>query len=217
MAYLIGVAGGTGAGKGTVVRALVERFGGVSIDLDSYYHDHSGLALEKRRLLNYDEPAAIDVALLLDHLRQLTMGVAVAKPKYSFQSHTRVGAEMVSPARLILVEGLFALWWEELRALLDVRVFVDAPPGVRLARRVRRDVSERGRTVESVMAQYASTVKAMHERYVEPTRVYADLVVENDGLVQGCVEAVVAAIRRLRPAGSPAETGGSAMSGTAEP
>ena len=195
MASLIGVAGGTGAGKSTIVRGLVGRFGGCVIDLDSYYVDRSALPPEERSRLNYDEPAAIDAALLAEHLARLTRGEPVPKPVYSFESHARVGVRPVSPARLVIVEGLFTLWWEAVRSLLDVKVFVDASPDLRLIRRIRRDVTERGRTVDQVLQQYLGTVRPMHERYVEPTRAHADLVVVNDGPVQEAVERVITAVR----------------------
>ncbi|PYN18526.1 MAG: uridine kinase, partial [Candidatus Rokuibacteriota bacterium] len=140
---LIGLAGGTGAGKSTIVRALMDRFGGCAIDLDAYYLDRSGLPPEERPRINYDQPAAFDDALLVEHLGRLLGGEAVPKPVYAFDTHTRVGVEVVAPARLVIVEGLFALWWESLRSLLAVKVFVDAPADVRLVRRIRRDVAER--------------------------------------------------------------------------
>src|SRR5204863_672000 len=117
------------------------------------------------------------------------------KPQYSFQTHTRIAAEIVMPAALVLVDGLFTLWWESIRALFDLKIFLDAPADLRLARRIRRDVTERGRTVDSVLTQYLSTVRPMHDRYVEPTRAYADLVVTNDGALQDCVEQVTASVR----------------------
>ena len=195
MASIIGVAGGTGAGKTAIVQALAKRFGGVSLDLDSYYLDRSGISAEERGDLNYDEPSAFDVTLLLDHLRRLAAGEMVWKPRYSFDSYSRTGAEKLFPASLILVEGLFALWWEELRACMDLKVFVDAPADLRLLRRIRRDVSERGRNVESVLDQYVYTVRPMHKRYVEPTRLHADLVVGNSEPIEDCVKSVIAAVQ----------------------
>ncbi len=193
-AVILGIAGGTGAGKSTVVRALIGRFGGVCVGLDSYYRDRSAIRLEERSQINYDEPAAIDHALLIQHLRRLRAGEAIQKPRYSFHTHTRTGIDTIPSARLILVDGLLTLWWEELRTLLDLRVFVDAPADLRLLRRIQRDVTERGRSVESVLAQYLRTVRPMHERYVEPTKLHADLVVTNERLIEECTEPIIAAV-----------------------
>jgi uridine kinase len=192
---VIGLAGGTGSGKTTLAHALAACRGGCVIQLDSYYLDRSTLLPEERGRVNYDEPGAIEIGLLLRHLGRLAAGEPVRKPVYSFQCHSRVGEEVVSPASLIVVDGLFSLWWAELRGLLDVRVYVDAPADLRLARRIRRDVTERGRQVESVLAQYLTTVRPMHERYVEPTKAHADLVVVNDGRLEDCVAQVEAAVR----------------------
>jgi uridine kinase len=197
MAYVVGVAGGTGAGKSTIVRGLIERLGGTVIDVDAYYLDRSGLSPAERLRLNFDEPDAIDAPLLVEHLQRLAQGEPVAKPIYSFVTHTRVGTETVAPARLIVVDGLFTWWWEPLRALLGLKIFVDAPTTIRLARRLQRDVGERGRTVEQVLEQYRTTVRPMHERYVEPIRAHADLVVINTGPLEVAVEEVVAAVRAL--------------------
>ena len=205
MALVIGVAGGTGAGKSAIVRALVDRVGARAIDLDSYYLDRSGLTPAERDRVNYDEPAAIDVELLADHLGRLTRGESADKPVYSFATHTRRGIEPIAPARLVIVEGLFTLWWPALRSLLDLKIFVESPADLRLIRRIRRDMTERGRTLEHVLQQHLTTVHPMHERYVEPTRAYADVVVANDGLMEDAVERVLAAIRR-RTAGGLAAT-----------
>jgi uridine kinase len=192
---LVGITGGTGSGKSVIVRALVDRVGGTVVDLDSYYYDRSGFDPKERSRINYDEPAAIDAELLVTQLAQLIRGESVPKPVYSFETHTRVGVEMIAPARLVIVDGLFTLWWEALRSLLAVKVFVDAPPDVRLARRIRRDVAERGRTAEQVLQQYLGTVRPMHERYVEPTRAHADVIVTNDGPIEDTVERAIAALR----------------------
>ncbi len=197
MAYLIGIAGGSGAGKSTVVRALLDRFAGLCVDLDSYYLDRGAIEAEERDAVNFDEPAAIDHGLLIDHLKCLRAGETVQKPRYSFHTHTRVGIETVASARLILVDGLFTLWWENLRILLDLKVFVDAPADLRLMRRIQRDVAERGRGLDSVLRQYLQTVRPMHEQYVEPTKVYADLVVTNEHLLEGCTNPIIAAVRAL--------------------
>ena len=205
---LIGLAGGTGAGKSTIVRALVDRFGGCAIDLDSYYLDRSALPPEERSRVNYDQPAAFDDALLVEHLERLIAGAAVPKPLYSFETHTRIGVETLAPARLVIVEGLFTLWWESLRSLLAVKVFVDAPPDVRLVRRIRRDVAERHRTTEQVLQQYVSSVRPMHERYVEPTRAHADLIITNDGPIEDTVERAISALRGRIADGSAIATAG---------
>lgn len=197
-AILIGIGGGTGAGKTTLLRALANQFGNTCVvDMDSYYLDRGGIRHEERNALNYDEPAAVDVALLLNHLERLAAGEIVWKPIYSFESHVRTGEQRLLPASLILVEGLFALWWEELRAHLNLKVFVDAPADLRLLRRIQRDVVERARSLESVLSQYVQAVRPMHERYVEPTRKHADLVVRNGGSIEECVELIAAAVRGI--------------------
>ena len=195
---IVGLAGGTGSGKSSIVRSLVERIGGCVIDLESYTLDRSGYPPEERSAIGDDEPAAIDTTLLVAHLEDLRRGEAIRRPVYSPETHARTGVAMVAPARLVLVEGLFTLWWESLRSLLDVKVFVDAPADLRLIRRLRRDLADRGRTVEQVLYQYSGSVRSAHERYVEPTRVHADDVVTNDGPLEDAVDQVVALVRRRR-------------------
>ena len=196
--FLVGIAGGSGSGKTTLCRALTERSPDVSVlDLDAYYLDRSHLAPGDRAHLNFDEPAAFDTGLLAEHLSCLARGEAVAKPVYSFVSHTRVGTEPFVPRRFVLVEGLFSLWWEDVRRLWDLTVYVDAAVDLRLDRRIRRDVASRGRTVESVMAQYAETVRPMHERYVEPTRRHARVVLSNEGAIEAALIPITEALRRL--------------------
>jgi len=191
----VGIAGGTGAGKTTLAVLLAEALGRVVVlDLDSYYLDRSGLSRERRDRLNFDEPGAFDVDLLVHHLRLLRDGRPIEKPRYSFEHHARTGVETLSPAPIVLVEGLFALWWEELRAVFDLKVYVDAPPEVRVARRIKRDVESRGRSAESVRRQYEATVRPMHDLYVAPTRAYADLVLVNDCDVGTCLRAVSGAL-----------------------
>jgi uridine kinase len=198
---IVGLAGGTGAGKSLIARRLVAQVGGCLIDLDSYHRDRSGLTVEERLRASYEEPATIDVALLVTQLEQLSRGEAVPKPVYSFDAHAPTGSEVIAPARLVIVEGLFTLWWEALRSRLDVKVFVDASPDLRLIRRIRRDLAERGRTLDQVLHQYTATARPMHARYVEPTRAHADLVVTNDGPIEDAVERVIASLRRRKVEG----------------
>jgi len=201
---IVGLAGGTGSGKSSIVRKLVERIGGCVIDLESYRLDRTAPALDERGPA-HDEPAAIDIEMLVAHLEDLRRGEAIRKPIYSVEAQARTGIRLVAPARLVLVEGLFAFWWDSLRALLDLKVFVDAPADLRLIRRIRRDLADRGRTTEQVLYQYSSSVRVAHERYVEPTRIHADDVVLNDGPLDDAVDQVIALVRRRRvdePAGA---------------
>jgi uridine kinase len=184
---IVGLAGGTGSGKSSIVRSLVERVGGCVIDLESYTLDRGD-----------DEPAAIDTELLVAHLDDLRRGEAIRKPVYSAETRLRTGIQLVAPARLVLVEGLFTLWWDSLRSLLDVKVFIDAPADLRLVRRIRRELADRGRSIEQVLYQYSGSVRPTHDRYVEPTRVHADDVVTNDGPLEDAVEQVIALVRRRR-------------------
>jgi uridine kinase len=193
---LIGVAGGTGAGKTAIGRALAQALGGCVIDVDSYYLDRGSLDPEARRRVNYDEPAAVDATLLSAHLAVLAGGRAVERPVYSFETHTRIGTTPMPSAAVVIVDGLFTLWWEPVRTLLDLKVFVDAPADIRLMRRIRRDVGERGRTVEQVLEQYVATVRPMHDRYVESSRIFADVIVANDGPVDETVAKLLAIVRR---------------------
>ena len=194
---IIGLGGGTGSGKSSIVRGLVERIGGCVIDLESYTLDRSDLPPEERSPVG-DEPAAIDTALLVAHLEGLRRGEAIRKPVYSREAHGRTGAAVVAAARLVLVEGLFTLWWESLRSLLDVKVFVDAPADLRLIRRIRRDLADRSRTVEQVLFQYLGSARPAHERYVEATRVHADDIVINEGPLDDAVDQVIALVRPRR-------------------
>jgi uridine kinase len=195
---IVGLAGGTGSGKSSIVRSLVERVGGCVVDLESYTLDRGAGAPEDRSSGGDDEPAAIDTELLVAHLDDLRRGEAIRKPVYSAETRLRTGIQLVAPARLVLVEGLFTLWWDSLRSLLDVKVFIDAPADLRLVRRIRRELADRGRSIEQVLYQYSSSVRPAHERYVEPTRVHADDVVTNDGPLEDAVEQVIALVRRRR-------------------
>jgi uridine kinase len=180
---VVGITGGSGAGKSALVRGLAERMEAAVITLDSYYVDRSEVPWSERERLNFDAPEAIDLSLLVTQLCALAAHEPIDRPVYCFATHCRTGTERVSPARVVIVEGLFALWWPELRSLFDVKIFVDAPSDLRLVRRIRRDVAERGRDVEQVLRQYMTAVRPMYERYVEPARQHADLVITNDGAI----------------------------------
>jgi len=181
--FVVGIGGGTGAGKTTVANLIRSRYSnlGVSVvDQDSYYRDQSHLSEEARRSVNYDDPAVIDHDLLLAHLTELINGTAVAKPMYCFGTHSRLGTfELLRPSRLILFEGIFALQDARIRSLMDLKVFVDAPPDIRFIRRLKRDLMERGRCLESVITQYLDSVRPMHYAYIEPTKEYADIAVHD--------------------------------------
>ena len=181
---VIVIAGGSGSGKTTLMKTLVERFGdNVSVlSHDNYYKRHDELTFEERSLLNYDEPEALDTSLMIYQLDQLRHGVAIDCPVYDFTLHNRSNETIrIQPQRVIIVEGIMIFVDPELRALMDIRIFVDTDADIRLCRRIKRDVTKRGRSLESVINQYKSTVKPMHEKYVEPSKKYADIVVPEGG------------------------------------
>lgn len=179
---VIGIGGGTGTGKSTAAREVCERYAAIGVallDQDSYYLDRSHLSESERSAVNFDEPSAIDHDLLLAHINGLGDGTSVEKPHYDFSTHTRTGkARTVAAARLVVVEGLFAWWDPRVRSLMRLRVFLDADAGIRLIRRARRDLAVRGRSLESVFRQYIETVQPMHQRYIEPTKADAHLVID---------------------------------------
>jgi uridine kinase len=185
---LIGIAGGTGSGKSTLAAHLLNRYsreGSCLLEQDSYYRDRSHLSAPEREGINYDAPEAIEHDLLLEQVKTLLSGKAIEKPVYCFKTHTRTcDVQRVNPSRLIVLEGLFALWDARVRSLMDLKIYVAGAADLRFLRRARRDISERGRTINSVIEQYLGTVRPMHEVHIEPTKVFADLVVENDGDVK---------------------------------
>lgn len=181
---IIGIAGGTGSGKTTLVENLMEQFEGeISVlSHDNYYKAHHDLTPEERQSLNYDHPAAFDTDLLIDDLRELRAGRAIQSPVYSFSLRDRTEDTLtIQPSRVILVEGILIFENELLRNLMDIKIFVDTDADVRLLRRILRDVNQRGRSLESVTEQYLDTVKPMHEQFVEPSKRYADLIVPEGG------------------------------------
>ena len=181
---VIGIAGGTGSGKTTLMKNLIARFGDVVTVLshDNYYRRHDELTYEERSALNYDEPAAMETELMVQHLDALRRGQEIDCPVYDFTVHNRSDETIrVVPKRVIIVEGILIFADEALRDLMDIKIFVDTDADVRLCRRIKRDVNKRGRSLESVLTQYQTTVKPMHEKYVEPSKKYADLVVPEGG------------------------------------
>ncbi|GAA2099511.1 MULTISPECIES: uridine kinase [Brevibacterium] len=198
-ALAVGVAGGSGSGKTTLTRALLEEFGNRSTVLfqDNYYKRNDHLAFEERTQLNYDAPEAFDIDLMVDQVRQLKSGVPIECPVYDFTEHNRSAETLtVEPAPVILVEGILLFAEPRLCELLDIRLFVDTDADVRILRRIRRDVVERGRSLESVEEQYLSTVKPMHELYVEPSKRRADLIVPEGGHNTVALDMIVHRIRR---------------------
>lgn len=182
---IIGIAGGTGSGKTTVVRKIIEELpqGAVAvISQDSYYKDSSHVPVEERQNINFDEPAAFEWPLLVDHLRKLKDGQTVEMPTYSYITCTRQAETVtVEPKEVVIVEGILALCDEELRSMLDVKVFVDADADDRLIRLIARDCVERGRTPQMVLDRYARVLKPMHRMHIEPSKDYADLIVPQGG------------------------------------
>ncbi|SDG38681.1 uridine kinase [Fontibacillus panacisegetis] len=183
---IIGIAGGTGSGKTTVARSVIDQLATdkvTFISQDNYYKDQAHLSMTEREKINYDHPFAFDNELLVEHLKQLKAGQAAYAPVYDFTINTRSVDKTIKmlPNQIIIVEGLFVLYDEKLRELLDIKVFVDTDSDVRILRRVLRDMEERGRSIQSIHQQYLATVKPMHESFIEPSKKYADLIIPEGG------------------------------------
>lgn len=202
---VIGVAGGSGSGKTTVVRRIVDSLGDDQVSVlehDRYYRDRNDLRFEERASLNYDHPDALETDLLVRHVQTLKQGEAVEVPVYDFSRHARTPATMrIVPRRALIVEGILIFADAELRALMDIKVFVDTDDDTRVIRRLQRDVAERGRTMASVIEQYLTTVKPMHLEFVEPSKRYADLIVPVGGHNAVAVDLLLSLIRSA--AGAP--------------
>lgn len=198
---VIGVAGGTGSGKSTLVKRLQEAFVGddvVTLSHDFYYKDYPELSYEERSKLNYDHPKAFDTDMLVEHVKSLKDGVPVQRPVYSFVEHGRLKETVtVMPSRVVIVEGILIFENKELRDLMDMKVFVDTDADLRLARRLLRDVVDRGRTMDSVVSQYISTVKPMHEEFVEPSKKYADVIIPEGGFNSVAVSMLIENIKSV--------------------
>ena len=196
---VIGIAGGSGSGKTTLMKRLVEQFGSdvAVLSHDNYYKRHDELTFEERAALNYDEPEALDTSLLVYQLDQLRHGRAIDCPVYDFALHNRSNETIhVEPRRVIIVEGIMIFVDPDLRQLMNIKIFVDTDADIRLCRRIKRDVTKRGRSLESVLNQYKQTVKPMHEKYVEPSKRHADLVVPEGGKNHVALDMIEGRIRR---------------------
>jgi uridine kinase len=199
--FLIGVAGGSSSGKTTVAERLAALAGErhvALVKLDSYYVDLSELPMEERRTFNFDHPNAFDWPLLNDHLAALIAGAAVPVPLYDYVEFNRsANVRLVQPARIVVVEGILVLWEPTLRERFDLKVFLDTDADLRLIRRLRRDVAERGRSFESVIDQYLTTVRAAHEQFIEPSKRYADVIIPEGGLNRPALDVLLARVREL--------------------
>ena len=195
---VIGIAGGTGSGKTTITRKLMQRFGAdVSVIYhDNYYKAHHNMPYEERAKLNYDQPDAFDTDQLIEAVRALKRGRSVICPVYDYSIHDRSEKTVtVKPAKVVIVEGILIFENKELCGLMDIKVFVDADADVRILRRIVRDVRDRGRSLESVVNQYLSTVKPMHEKYVEPSKRNADIIVPEGGHNRVALELLMERVR----------------------
>lgn len=202
--YIIGIAGGTGSGKTTVVRKIIESMPGDKVALipqDSYYNDTTHLTMEERRKINFDHPDAFDWKLLTQQIETLRNGQAIEQPTYSYLVSNRQEETIhVEPCEVIIIEGIMALWNKELRDLMDLKIFVDADHDERLIRVIQRDTVERGRTTQMVIDRYLDVLKPMHEEFIEPTKRFADLIIPQGGNNRQAIDIMrTYIIHRLRP------------------
>lgn len=198
---IIGVTGGSGSGKTTVSRAIFEQLHGHSLLMlqeDSYYNDQSDMPFEERIKTNYDHPNAFDTELLVKQLKDLLDWKTIEKPIYDYTEHTRSSeVEKVEPKEVIILEGILALNDPALRDLMDIKIFVDTDDDIRIIRRIQRDIEERGRSLQSVIDQYKSTVKPMYHQFIEPTKRYADIIVPEGGENQVAIDLLVTKVRDI--------------------
>lgn len=198
---IIGITGGTGSGKSTIAKEICKSFDGnciAMIEQDCYYKDQSHLTMEDRVKTNYDHPYAFDTALLVNHLKSLIDGKAIEKPQYDFEVHNRKKETiLVEPREIVIVEGILVLEDESLRDMLDIKIYVDTDADVRFIRRLVRDLNERGRTVDSVITQYLTVVKQMHEQFTENTKKYADIIIPEGGHNKVAIEVIKGNIRQI--------------------
>lgn len=194
---MIGVVGGSGSGKTTVARAIYDFLGmnAAFVDQDAYYRDLSHLTFEERRVVNFDHPEAFDTDLFVEQLATLQQGRGIRKPTYDFAAHTRSSVSVeIQPRDVILVDGILLFADARLRSLFDIKIFVDVAEDVRFIRRLQRDVTERGRTMEDVIRQYLATVRPMHHEFIEPSKRYADIILPEGGYNRIGVEMILARV-----------------------
>ncbi len=200
---IIGVTGGTGSGKTTVTRKIMEEFGDVSlayIPQDAYYKDQSHLTMDERVLTNYDHPLAFDTDLLKAHVVELLKGNAIQMPVYDFTEHNRSEETIpVEPKEVIIIEGILIFSDKELRDLMDIKVFVDTDDDIRIVRRIKRDMAERGRSLDSIIEMYTNIVKPMHEQFIEPTKKFADIIIPEGGSNNVAIDLMTTKIRSVLP------------------
>lgn len=198
----IGIAGGTGSGKTTVARNIVKRLALDAVTViqqDAYYRDLSELPAAQRDLLNFDHPDSIEYELFAEHVKRLKAGDEVDQPVYDFTNHTRTDeTTRVVPRDVVIAEGILLFHYPDLREILDIKIFVDTPADIRLLRRIRRDIRDRGRTLESVTEQYVKTVRPMHEEFVEPSKRWADVIIPEGGFNEIAIDMVSSKIRLMQ-------------------
>ena len=197
---IIGIAGGTGSGKTTVVHQIMNELPETEVGIisqDSYYKENHNLSFEERSLINFDHPRAIDFELLVSHLKELKAGNNINQPVYSFVTHNRTDDTVFThPRKVMIVEGILILANAELRELFDVKIYVHADSDERLIRRLRRDIAERGRDMDEVLSRYQTTLKPMHEQFIEPTKAFADIIIPNDKYNTVAIDVVRAVINQ---------------------
>lgn len=198
---VFGVAGGTASGKTTVAREILAAVGASQIAYlphDAYYRDQPDLSFEERSGLNYDHPNSLETKLMIKHIKQLIVGDSAEVPVYDFTTHRRTDETVtVEPAPIILVDGILIFTKRKLRELMDIKVFVDTPSDVRFIRRMKRDINERGRSLDSVVIQYMETVRPMHIKFVEPSKQFSDVIIPNGGMNRVAIEMVVSRLNVL--------------------
>ncbi|HKX86503.1 MULTISPECIES: uridine kinase [unclassified Flavobacterium] len=197
---IIGIAGGTGSGKTTVVHQIMNELPETEVGIisqDHYYKETNDLSLDERTKINFDHPRSIDFELLVQHLKDLKEGKAIDQPVYSFVKHNRTGDTIhTHPRKVMIVEGILILTNPELREMFDIKVYVHADSDERLIRRLKRDIAERGRDMEEVLNRYQTTLKPMHEQFIEPTKAYADIIIPNDKYNTVAIDVVRAVINQ---------------------